>query len=302
MDGPGPATSGVVESSVPCVDCGYDLRGLDAGGECPECGTPVARSLTGDLLADAAPGWLRTIARGQRLVSRGTVVFVGAVVFGIISSLAIGTLGFYVRASTIAAISLVTEPVLEVASWVGLVLVLVGTLLLTAQEPRDTLLEPWTSSRSVARLGLGAAIVLGALFFVSGLRPLGLPLGLARAVTGVPLAFAVAIGGAGLLRWLARLAERIPDAVMARDARRDARRFAVLLPAAVLAGIGGQLAGRPGMFPASWARVLTISQGIFLIATMVLVLLLIAEGAAIARLMGRMRRALEEASSRARPT
>ncbi|MHC4415206.1 MAG: hypothetical protein ACYS0G_07980 [Planctomycetota bacterium] len=32
---------------VICSRCGYDLRGLSAAGTCPECGTPVERSLHG---------------------------------------------------------------------------------------------------------------------------------------------------------------------------------------------------------------------------------------------------------------
>src|SRR5688572_29680452 len=31
-----------VDADVPCGRCGYNLRGLKAGGACPECGLPVA--------------------------------------------------------------------------------------------------------------------------------------------------------------------------------------------------------------------------------------------------------------------
>src|SRR4051794_20030737 len=35
----------VVPSDVPCLKCGYNLRGLAASGLCPECAEPIARSL-----------------------------------------------------------------------------------------------------------------------------------------------------------------------------------------------------------------------------------------------------------------
>ena len=31
----------VIAQSLPCARCGYDLRGLQADGDCPECGEPL---------------------------------------------------------------------------------------------------------------------------------------------------------------------------------------------------------------------------------------------------------------------
>lgn len=50
--------------SIHCVICGYLLRGLDATGRCPECGTAIQRSMRGDALADANPRWLWWIRLG----------------------------------------------------------------------------------------------------------------------------------------------------------------------------------------------------------------------------------------------
>src|SRR4051812_19244208 len=62
-----------------CCGCGYLLRGLDAGGRCPECGESIARSIAaerarllthvGPLLEDSAlvranPRWLFVILIG----------------------------------------------------------------------------------------------------------------------------------------------------------------------------------------------------------------------------------------------
>jgi hypothetical protein len=47
-----------IHNDLPCSICGYNLKGLLAAGNCPECGQPVARTYQFDL-AKADPGWLR---------------------------------------------------------------------------------------------------------------------------------------------------------------------------------------------------------------------------------------------------
>ena len=61
------------ESDEPifCVGCGYDVRNLPVDGPCPECGTPIERSLGGLRLAAADPRWLARLTLGQSLVARG---------------------------------------------------------------------------------------------------------------------------------------------------------------------------------------------------------------------------------------
>src|SRR5688500_14757059 len=75
-----------VADDVACYRCGYSLRGLDAGGLCPECGGPVDESaarhaarLRGDVasLAASDPRWLRRIAWGCGLVFLGGVATIG---------------------------------------------------------------------------------------------------------------------------------------------------------------------------------------------------------------------------------
>jgi 2-amino-4-hydroxy-6-hydroxymethyldihydropteridine diphosphokinase len=40
-----PARTGVIDRSVRCIGCGYDLRGLPARHVCPECGRPTTDSI-----------------------------------------------------------------------------------------------------------------------------------------------------------------------------------------------------------------------------------------------------------------
>ena len=69
------AGMGVLRCAVGCIRCGYNLRGLDFSGNCPECGEPVARSLRGEQLADEDPATVRRIALGLRWWAVGWVVW-----------------------------------------------------------------------------------------------------------------------------------------------------------------------------------------------------------------------------------
>ncbi len=58
-----PADNGV------CVRCGYNLRGVPADGNCPECGLGIARSLAlGQQLRESRPAWIAWLAWAARLL------------------------------------------------------------------------------------------------------------------------------------------------------------------------------------------------------------------------------------------
>jgi hypothetical protein len=58
----------MITSDLPCLECGYNLRGLPRYGRCPECGVDVGPSvdrLNARTLADADARWLRRLSEGS---------------------------------------------------------------------------------------------------------------------------------------------------------------------------------------------------------------------------------------------
>jgi hypothetical protein len=60
-----------LEQDIPCMECGYNLRGLDSSGRCPECGKSAAASVhhwmeqTPDPpLIESGAAWIRGVAEG----------------------------------------------------------------------------------------------------------------------------------------------------------------------------------------------------------------------------------------------
>lgn len=55
---------GRISRSIPCLGCEYNLRGLEPEGRCPECGTPVGRTVFRSRLHFSDPRWLGRLQSG----------------------------------------------------------------------------------------------------------------------------------------------------------------------------------------------------------------------------------------------
>ncbi len=68
----------VVADERPCLTCGYSIVGMGTDGVCPECGTPIIRSIRGNLLRYASRDHLRTLVRGAALVEAAMILSIVA--------------------------------------------------------------------------------------------------------------------------------------------------------------------------------------------------------------------------------
>jgi len=238
---PGGLPSGPVRAGALCVGCGYDLAGLAPSGQCPECGTSIARSLKGDLLAFAPAEYLAKLHRGATIV---VVTILVMVVFVVLSF----GVGIYFAFSNPSG----TAPAL-VEGVTGLIGLAIGLVLLYGWWLLSTPMPMHESTRmDKARIWVRGLLIasagLTALQFVAGLA-----IGVSTAPTtptgpsaaGASVGAFAFVGGIGLLStlvsvagyvvqmlYVAWLGQRIPD----QDIHRRGKRNAWLVP--VLATVG----------------------------------------------------------------
>jgi hypothetical protein len=218
---------GRVRVDLPCRGCGYNVRTLEPAARCPECNTPISLSCQGDLLRYSEPGYVRRLARGAYWVRQATWLALVVIVLRPVLVLCVRGLTTTPLPSAVWAASTVCTAVLAVAG----ALALAGIWWVTTAEPdASDLLRP-KRPRQIVRCCVGAALLMAAVkFCIEGLPPL-LPV---RALLVLDLALATMLTGLAIayLRYLAELAQRIPDSEMMQKARSIARD--VLVAAGVL--------------------------------------------------------------------
>jgi len=224
-----------LEHDAPCRRCSYNLRGLGADGHCPECSTPVGLSLHG-MLRYADPQWVEKVARGLKVV-------LWMIAAEVLLRLAQTFTGLFGGSADLLGL--------------GLSLVsLYGVWGLTTPAPGGHDADPNRSARQLTRTCVGAAAGSGALRLL-----------LERLVTREGLEIVVfGVEGAAILLLLAgefmklvyyqRLAERIPDAPLAKRANSLKWAFAIVFGTVVLgnaltvlatAYFGSAVASEPAM-------------------------------------------------------
>ena len=162
-----------IDLDILCVSCGYNLRGQPVQAACPECGTPVARSVRGEVLRFADVHWLQHLCWGIDLL-------LWAAVLGLTG----GFLGLVMRPS---------PPWLNYA---GLALTggfCTGLFLLTSTEPRLAHAAPRPLARGAVRIGAALTLAQAGLAQMLAHLPTGpaaqaLALGAAISGLGLPVA------------------------------------------------------------------------------------------------------------------
>lgn len=218
--------NGRIDQDLPCVKCGYNLRCLTEAGLCPECATPVGRSLTGDYLRFRDPAWVATLASGMNWIVWGIIVGIGG---GLLGGIAIGSL----RGAGAPGVMFLL-PFLQF----GLSTIsIVGYWKVTTPDP----------GRSGEEIGITARKLVR---FAQISSWLGIPIGqvlesisgILSAVFSIPAGLLGLIGTFALYTYARGIAFRIPDEKLARSTRIVMWGMVVTLGFVFIAGVLGAIA------------------------------------------------------------
>lgn len=152
-----PPKKKAVGKSITCVKCSYDLKGMSPEGVCPECGTPVGRSLLDtSQLINASRDYLVKLHRGALIVTATIAVSVVLITIYIVA-----------EAGQAAAALGLTD---ELAGWLYVVMDLLlslaglyGWWLLSAENPSYAGTDRGSKARVLLRGGLiGSAVMVAA--------------------------------------------------------------------------------------------------------------------------------------------
>lgn len=199
-------------ADVPCRKCSYNLRGLSLDGRCPECGSAVGLSVTGDLLRFADPQWVLKLRRGTQLIIAG----IGVIVATIVAALAVA---FLEDPTAVGAAAPLSEWITTGGTLLGYVVILVGSWLLTEPDPSGLGERDYGAARKLIRVSLAVGAVGTVIEFAREIAPATAP---SATILLDVLEFLFGIVGVvGLVAqmiYLKRLALRIPQPELAARA------------------------------------------------------------------------------------
>lgn len=211
-----------VAADLPCVHCGYNLRGGRTSGKCPECATPIERSLGRDLLANSDTKFLTTVYQGMTCVHYATVAVVA--VFGmVLLSLPLFVLG---ATRVVNALTWVLQSSLPLA----ISLMLLGVYRFTVPEPRLACVPSEGFLKSVSRISASATLILVFAEWCLSLAGIHIPYAM---ITYLIVAGGIVITIVSATLYLSRLCDRIPDPKLAKACRDAAAKFVACIALSV---------------------------------------------------------------------
>ncbi len=204
--------SDTVGDDLICLQCGYSIRGLPRRGRCPECGTPIKRSLQGNLLRYSSPAYLATLNRGVLLILAAIIAQVILTVGGLILIVLLTRRGLTDLAG-------VWELLLWTASTGLSVISLIGWWLFSEPNPAFVGAGGGTTARKVVRTTVAAAAVLTALATVAETLATSIATSV-DAAANILLVVVEAVKFFAAMLYLRWLAPHFPNAVIGARARR----------------------------------------------------------------------------------
>ncbi|MEM9021657.1 MAG: hypothetical protein AAGC44_13930 [Planctomycetota bacterium] len=225
---PALGADGRLDEDITCQSCGYNLRGQDIHGNCSECGSPIAHSLSKNNLRFADPGWLRSVYTGASVMAIGTLCLIP---LGCVAGMAGSAIDSMMHAASPAYSSPAASPVSPSSpSWYGeaaanllvafghLVVGGFGAWKLCRGDPARLATPSDPVSRKLGRallLPAYAGSALLSLFYFVPSQPVYQALSVLDGILLIPLS----VGFIAMMVYLRQLALRIPDESLASQTR-----------------------------------------------------------------------------------
>jgi hypothetical protein len=210
-----------------CLVCGYNLYSLEPSAACPECGSPVSRSMRGAFLRSSSPEYVRTLRLGIVLAELAVVLYAlfdlvpGA--WRVVTALTLWTTEFPLDDRT-------TSVLTASATLLGLV----GWFVLTTPDPVIGAIDPARKARQLTRACVVVQLFGAAAKLMIAFTPAGggiVQVGLLNSLVAIGQA-AWVVQFFAALRLIELIALRAETPKLAMDAKRSMW----LIP---LVGIGG---------------------------------------------------------------